>query len=157
MTHATLQPLTLALYEPDIAQNTGTLIRTATCLGIKLAVIEPCGFVFGDKFMQRAAMDYAERATVERYSSWQNFLDNLNGRRLIAVETGDGAVPYTNFVFQPNDVLLLGPESRGLPATALKACAAQVIIPMVLGERSLNVAISGAIAASEAIRQLQTR
>jgi len=144
--------LTLALYQPDIAQNCGTLIRTAACLGARLAVIEPCGFVFGDKFMTRAAMDYAERAAVERYTSWENFVENLNGRRLVAVET-TGAVPYTNFTFQDGDILLLGPESRGLPDAVMQACAATVYIPMQAGERSLNVAISGAMVLGEAIRQ----
>ena len=81
--------LTIALYQPDIAQNTGTLIRTVACLGIQLAVIEPCGFAFGSKFMQRAAMDYAERAAVETHSGLEAFLSTLNGRRLIAVETPD--------------------------------------------------------------------
>lgn len=147
------QPLTLALYEPDIAQNTGTLIRTAACLGAELAVIEPCGFIFGDKFMQRAAMDYAERAATKRYSSWQNFLDNNQGRRIVAVET-TGAVAHTTFVFQTGDVLLLGPESRGLPDNIIQQCAATVVIPMVDGVRSLNVAISGAIVLAEALRQL---
>lgn len=146
--------LTLALYEPDIAQNTGTLVRLAACLGIQLAVIEPCGFVFGDKFMQRAAMDYAERAALQRYTSWQNFLDNLHGRRLVAVET-TGAVTYTDFTFAANDVLLLGPESRGLPPAVMQACAASVVIPMVATERSLNVAISGAMVVGEALRQLR--
>lgn len=145
--------ITLALYEPDIAQNTGTLIRTAACLGAQLAVIEPCGFIFGDKFMQRAAMDYAERAATLRFSSWQNFLDNMPGNRLVAVET-TGAVPYTAFAFQPGDVLLLGPESRGLPASVMQHSAASVVIPMVAGVRSLNVAVSGAIVLAEALRQL---
>lgn len=145
--------ITLALYEPDIAQNTGTLVRLAACMGIKLAVIEPCGFVFGDKFMQRAAMDYAERAAVERYSSWQNFLDNLTGRRLIAVET-TGVAAYTAFAFQTNDILLLGPESRGLPPAVVQACTASVVIPMASGERSLNVALCGAMVTGEALRQL---
>lgn len=144
---------TVALYEPDIAQNTGTLIRLAACLGIKLAVIEPCGFIFGDKFMQRAAMDYVERGAVERYSSWHDFLNKLDGRRLVAVET-TGSAPYTQFAFQQNDVLLLGPESRGLPDDVIRACAASVHIPMVDGERSLNVAVSAAMVSGEALRQL---
>lgn len=148
--------LTLALYQPDIAQNTGTLIRTCACLGATLAVIEPCGFVFGDKFMQRAAMDYTERATVTRHLDWPNFQTAHANHRLIAVET-TGAVPYAAFAFQPHDVLLLGPESRGLPAPVVNACAASVYIPMQAGARSLNVAISGALVLGEAMRQLNTK
>lgn len=149
--------LTIALYQPDIAQNTGTLIRTCACLGAGLAVIEPCGFVFGDKFMQRAAMDYAERAAVDRHISWPRFMESLNGRRLVAVETPNiapASIPYTSFTFRPDDVLLLGPESRGLPADALAACAAAVYIPMQDGERSLNLAIAGAMVLGEALRQI---
>lgn len=145
--------LTLALYQPDIAQNTGTLIRLAACLGLKLAVIEPCGFVFGDKFMQRAAMDYAEQAAVTRHASWAAFQAATAGQRLISIET-DGSVPYTAFAFQPGDILLLGRESAGTPADVMAACAASVHIPMQPGVRSLNVAIAGAIVAAEAQRQI---
>ena len=113
--------LTIALYQPDIAQNTGTLIRLAACLGLKLAVIEPCGFVFGDKFMQRAAMDYAERAAVERHDSWEKFVAKLGDRRLINIET-DGETPYTDFVFQPGVILLLGSEAQGTPPAVAAAC-----------------------------------
>lgn len=144
--------LTLALYQPDIAQNCGTLIRTAACLGFKLAVIEPCGFMFGDKFMQRAAMDYAERAATKRYSGWEEFRKAVDMRRLIAVET-TGTTPLHDFAFRPDDILLLGPESRGLPADVMNACAAGIFIPMTPGERSLNVAVAGAITVAEALRQ----
>lgn len=142
----------LALYQPDIAQNTGTLIRLATCLGIKLAIIEPCGFVFGDKFMARAAMDYAEQAAVERHAGWDAFQTQRRGRRLISIETGT-TLPYTEFVFQPDDILLLGRESAGTPPEILSACDAGVYIPMQAGVRSLNVAIAGAIVTGEALRQ----
>jgi tRNA (cytidine/uridine-2'-O-)-methyltransferase len=148
--------LTVALYQPDIAQNTGTLIRTCACLGARLAVIEPCGFVFGDKFMQRAAMDYAERAAVERHIDWSRFMQSIGTRRLVAVETPNiapASVSYTAFTFQSDDVLLLGPESRGLPPVAITACAAAVYIPMQAGERSLNLAIAGAMVLGEALRQ----
>lgn len=149
----TIPLLTLALYQPDIAQNTGTLIRLAACLGIRLAIIEPCGFVFGDKFMARAAMDYAEKAAVERHDSWARFREALAGRRLISVET-DAAMSYTSFTFQPGDILLLGSEAHGTPPAVAAACTASVYIPMQPGVRSLNVAIAGAIVASEALRQI---
>ena len=150
-------PLTLALYQPDIAQNCGALIRTAACLGARLAVIEPCGFVFGDRFMQRAAMDYAERAAVERYESWTRFQAGIGTRqprgRLINIET-DGETPYTSFSFRPGDILLLGSEAQGTPPGIAAACNARVHIPMQPGVRSLNVAIAGAIVAGEALRQI---
>ncbi len=145
--------LTLALYQPDIAQNTGTLIRTAACLGLKLAVIEPCGFVFSDRFMQRAAMDYAEIAAVVRHDSWDKFLETIGQRRLINIET-DGTTAYTDFAFQPGDILLLGSEAHGTPDFVKTACTASVVIPMQPGVRSLNVAIAGALVAGEALRQI---
>lgn len=146
--------LTLALYQPDIAQNCGTLIRTAACLGFRLSVIEPCGFVFGDRFMQRAAMDYAERAAVMRHASWTAFRDTVGSRRLVSVET-NGARPYTGFAFRPDDILLLGGEAQGTPPEIVAACAASVSIPMQPGVRSLNVAIAGALVAGEALRQIE--
>ena len=143
----------LALFEPDIPQNTGALLRLAACLGVEVDLIEPCGFLFDDRRLRRAALDYAARATIHRHASWNAFLAQRDPRsRLILLTTG-GTVPLYRFNFVPGDTLLLGRESAGVPPFVHDAAFARVVIPLQPGARSLNVAIAGAIALGEALRQ----
>lgn len=140
----------LALFEPDIPQNTGTLIRLGACLGVGIDIIEPCGFLFSDKKLKRAGMDYADMAEVVRHSSWTAFLTARTGARLILLTT-KGSVPHTDFTFRPDDILILGRESAGVTDAVHTRADACVRIP--IRGRSLNVAISGAIVLGEALRQ----
>jgi tRNA (cytidine/uridine-2'-O-)-methyltransferase len=145
----------LALYQPDIAPNVGTLIRLGACLGVAVDIILPCGFPASDKSLRRAAMDYADMAEVKSHADWASFNAERQaaGQRLILIETS-GTLAYTDFAFQPSDILMLGRESAGTPAAVEAACDAVVRIPMVAGARSLNVAMAGAIVLSEALRQM---
>lgn len=142
----------LALFEPDIPQNTGALIRLSACLGIGLDVIEPCGFPFSDRGLKRAGMDYVERAVVTAHPSWQAFNEALPGRRLLLLTT-QAALPYTDFVFDPRDTLLLGRESAGVPPAVHQRADARLLIPMAPETRSLNVALAAAMVLGEALRQ----
>jgi tRNA (cytidine/uridine-2'-O-)-methyltransferase len=142
----------LVLYQPDIPQNTGTLMRLAACWGVTLAIVGPCGFVWDDRKLRRAGMDYGARATVQHFDSWTAWRAAAPPRRLIAVETC-GATPYAAFTFQPDDQLVLGPESAGLPPEVLDSADACVRIPMLPGMRSINVALAGAVVLGEALRQ----
>ncbi|MBF0248743.1 MAG: tRNA (cytidine(34)-2'-O)-methyltransferase [Alphaproteobacteria bacterium] len=145
----------LALYEPDIPQNAGTLLRTAACLGVGVDVIEPCGFVFSDRHLKRSGMDYLGQARLERHISWEAFRalrQRDEGRRLVLLTTR-GAIPYTEFRYRPGDILLLGRESAGVPDDVHAAADARVVIPMAPGARSLNVAVAAAMVLGEALRQ----
>ena len=147
----------LALFEPDIPQNTGTLIRTAACLGVGLDVIEPCGFVWSDKALKRSGMDYTELAAVTRHADWAAFqaarqTPHRAESRLILLTTG-ADMPYTAFSFAPGDILLLGRESAGVPDEVHEAADARLLIPMAPAARSLNVALAGAMVLGEALRQ----
>ena len=142
----------LALFEPDIPQNAAALIRLAACMGTGIDVIEPCGFLFSDKGFRRAGMDYLDQAEVVRHPSWQAFLAGSEGRRIVLM-TAKAERAYTDFAFLPSDTLLLGRESAGVPDCVHAAAAARVRIPMSPGVRSLNVAVAGAIALAEALRQ----
>ncbi|PCI41517.1 MAG: tRNA methyltransferase [Rhodospirillaceae bacterium] len=145
----------LALYQPEIPQNTGTLLRTAACLTVDVDIIEPCGFVFSDKHLKRAGMDYLDLAKVERLNDWEAFQDlrqNQEGRRLVLLTT-KGAVPYTDFEFRENDVLLLGNEGSGVPESVHNTVDARIIVPMSPNARSLNVAVAASMVLGEALRQ----
>ncbi|MBT3304923.1 MAG: tRNA (cytidine(34)-2'-O)-methyltransferase [Rhodospirillaceae bacterium] len=144
----------LALYQPDIPQNAGTLLRTAACLAISVDVIEPCGFVFSDKQFRRAGMDYLKNMDVVRHDSWAAFGDSSErrGSRLVLLSTRAQTV-YTDFAFQSGDILMVGRESAGVPDDVFGATDAQVRVPMVDGARSLNVAIAAAMVLGEALRQ----
>lgn len=141
----------LALYQPDIPQNTGTIMRLAACLGVGLDVIGPLGFVWDEKRMRRAGMDYREIAAVTKHSSWETFQSNRTGRLVLL--TTRAALPFNDFAFSDDDVLLLGRESAGVPDEVHRAADARLLIPMVEPARSLNVAISAAIVVAEALRQ----
>ncbi len=149
----------LALYQPDIPQNTGTLIRLAVCLGLAVDVIEPCGFVFSDKHFRRAGMDYLKRADFTRHVSWDAFraarsAAAVAGERLVLLTTKARA-PYTGFRFGKEDVLVLGSEGAGVPELVHRQARARVLVPMAPGARSLNVAVAAAMVLGEALRQTE--
>ncbi len=144
----------LALYQPDIAQNVGNLLRTAACLDVPADIIEPCGFVLYDRRMRRAGLDYIERVDLTRHSSWTAFQEaraRAPGRLVLL--TTDATEPLTRFAFRADDTVLVGSESEGAPAEVHAAADARVVIPMAPGMRSLNVAVAGAMALGEALRQ----
>lgn len=140
-----------ALYQPDIAGNVGTILRLAACLGVGVDLIEPMGFAWSDRALARAGMDYAAAATVVRHADWAAFEASARGR--IVLLTTKGGVPLDQAVFKAGDILLLGSESRGVPAEVHARADLRVRIPMREGFRSLNVAVAGGIALGEALRQ----
>lgn len=144
----------IALFQPDIAGNVGTTLRTAACFGTPAHIIEPCGFPFSNAALKRAGMDYAARADVRRHPDWASFAawSAGAGRRIVLMTTA-GATPIGAFDFDPGDILLLGAESSGVPQHVHDAAHARVVIPMCNGFRSLNVAVSAGIALAEALRQ----
>jgi tRNA (cytidine/uridine-2'-O-)-methyltransferase len=142
----------LALYEPDIPQNTGTMLRLAACLGVPVDLIEPCGFVWSDRRLRRSGMDYLEGVSLTRHASWAAFRADRGAGRLVLLTTS-GDVAHTGFAFRLSDTLLVGRESAGVPAEVHEAADARVVIPMVPGARSLNVALAAALALGEALRQ----
>ena len=150
-----LKSMQIALYQPDIPQNTGTLLRTAACLGVGMDVIEPCGFVFSDRHLRRSGMDYIDLAPLERHLSWDVFRAKRQqdeGRRLVLLTT-KGAQPYTDFAFRADDVLLMGSESAGVPDDVHASADARLTIPMAEGARSLNIAVAASMVLGEALRQ----
>lgn len=144
----------LALFQPDIPQNTGTMIRLCACLGVTVDIIEPVGFDVSDRNFKRAGMDYLERAAIRRHDSFAAFeaWRRQECLRLVLVET-DGSVAYDAFAFAVGDVLLLGRESAGVTQQVYAAAEASVHIPQVTGLRSLNVAAAAAMVLGEALRQ----
>ncbi len=142
----------LALYQPDIPQNAGTMMRLCACLGVAIDVIEPCGFVLSDKNLKRAGMDYLESLDMTRHASWQAFRDQNKDARLVLLTTKTDQ-SYVDFSFAPGDILLMGRESAGVPDDVHDACDARITIPMAMGMRSLNVAVAAAMALGEALRQ----
>jgi tRNA (cytidine/uridine-2'-O-)-methyltransferase len=144
----------LALYQPDIPQNAGALIRLGACLGAGIEIIEPCGFLLSDKGFRRTGMDYLELADVVRHASWSAWCESRRERpgRLVLL-TSKGSLPYTAFAFAPDDTIMLGRESAGVPAEVHDAADARLRIPLLPGLRSLNVAQAGAMALGEALRQ----
>ncbi len=144
----------LALIEPDIAGNAGTILRTAACLDVPVHIIEPCGFAFGERALRRAGMDYAAAATVERHASRDSFRAAMAaaGRRLVLLTTA-GATRLDDAQFTAADVLMLGSEGAGAPADMHAAAALRVCIPLHADFRSLNVAVAAGIALAEALRQ----
>lgn len=149
------QHLRIALYQPDIAGNTGTILRMAACLGIAVDLIEPAGFDISDRALKRAGMDYLEMAALTRHVDFDRFEDwrQGEGRRLVLLST-KATLPYTDFRFRAGDVVMVGRESAGVPDHVHDLAFERLIIPMRGGGRSLNVALSAAMVAGEAIRQL---
>ncbi|MCY1668204.1 tRNA (cytidine(34)-2'-O)-methyltransferase [Rhizobium sp. SL86] len=150
-----MNQLRIALYQPDIPGNTGTILRLAACLGLKVDIIEPAGFVLSDKNLRRAGMDYLASVAMTRHVNWESFdaWRSEEGRRLVLAST-KAAARYTDFRFASNDILLFGRESAGVPDHVHDRSDARLIIPMVEGQRSINVAMSAAMMAGEAMRQI---
>jgi tRNA (cytidine/uridine-2'-O-)-methyltransferase len=142
----------MALFEPDIPQNLGAFIRLSAGLGVPLDVIEPCGFPVDDRRIRRAAMDYYDLATLVRHASWAAFCRNRPAGRLVLLTTA-GADRLPEAVFRPDDILLMGRESAGVPEDVHAAADLRVRIPLQAGARSLNVALAAAMVLSEALRQ----
>ena len=148
-------PIRLALYQPDIAQNTGAILRVAACLGIPVDIIEPCGFPISARGLKRAGLDYLDLATYAIASGWEAFLSDSEqrGQRLVLLSTR-AEMSCFDFAFAAGDTLLLGQETAGVPPEVHHRADARIRIPMIQAARSLNVAVAGAIAATEALRQL---
>lgn len=140
----------LALYQLEIAQNVGTLMRLGACLNIPLDIIEPLGFPWNDVKMRRAGMDYIDLSNVTRYSSFDEFWRQKQAR--VVLLDVKASCSFLEFQYQPDDIIMVGQESSGVPDSIFEQCET-VKIPMVKGTRSLNVAISAAIGVSEALRQ----
>lgn len=141
----------IALYQPDIAGNVGTLIRLAACMDVGLDLIEPMGFPWGERALRRAAMDYAVAADVRRHADWSAFAAEVGGRIVLA--TTAGAVPLPAARFRRDDVLLFGSEGAGVPDDVHARADLRVVVPMRPGTRSLNVAVAAAMVLGEALRQ----
>jgi tRNA (cytidine/uridine-2'-O-)-methyltransferase len=148
--------VSVALYQPDIPQNLGAIMRLCACFDVALHVIEPCGFPLNDTRIRRAGMDYMQHLVWQRHSSFEVFCDWLavQDRRLVLLTT-KAEQSYTQYHFSPHDVLLFGRESAGVPEEVHARADARITIPMQTGARSLNLAMSAAIALSEAVRQLR--
>tara|TARA_Y100000739_G_C20500737_1_gene414786 strand:+ start:353 stop:814 length:462 start_codon:yes stop_codon:yes gene_type:complete len=148
----------IALYEPDIPQNTGAIIRLASCFDIGVDIIEPCGFVFSSRRMKRSGMDYIDRVDIKLYSSWEKFYElyNVNIKNRIILLTTKGNISHTKFSYTTDDILLLGRESAGVPDAVHLAVNSRIIVPIVTEARSLNIVTSAAMVLGEALRQTST-
>src|SRR6266852_1619421 len=144
----------IALFEPDIPQNAGTILRLAACLGVGVHIIEPAGFPTSDRSFRRAGMDYLDRVVIVRHASWQAFEAWRRAERArLILFTTHASRSYLDHVFHPDDILLFGRESSGVSEEVREAADARLVIPMQQGLRSLNVAMAAAMAAGEAMRQ----
>lgn len=142
----------IALYEPDIPQNAGAMIRLGACLGVPVDIIEPCGFIFDDKKLRRVSMDYGAQAEIVRHASAAAWRQNRTAGRMVLLTTA-GDTRYADFTFSPTDTLLLGRESAGVPQSVHHEADARLIVPMAAGARSLNVSTAAAMVLGEALRQ----
>ena len=142
----------IALYEPDIPQNTAAIIRTCACLGVKLEIIEPCGFLLSDKRFKRVVMDYMDWNKIDLYRSSQEFFEKKKNQRIVLMTT-KASLSYTKFKFKKNDTILFGRESAGVPESVHQSINNRLKIPMDKSARSLNVASSVAIVLAESLRQ----
>jgi tRNA (cytidine/uridine-2'-O-)-methyltransferase len=142
----------IALYQPDIAQNAATTVRLAACLGLRVHIIEPAGFAWNSRDFRRAGMDYVGLADIVRQPDWHAFLQSVKDRRLVLATTSAGQT-YADFRFRPDDILLFGRESSGVPDTVRDQVPCHIKVPMQPGARSLNVAIAAAMMTGEAMRQ----
>ena len=155
MTHnSTILRPKIALYEPDIPQNTAAIIRTCACLGAKLEIIEPCGFLLSDKRFKRVVMDYMNYNQIEFYQSSEKFFEAKKKERIVLMTT-KGSTNYTKFKFRPDDTILFGRESAGVPEKVHKLIKDRLKIPMKKKARSLNIASSVAIILAESLRQIK--
>lgn len=145
----------IALYEPEIAGNVGAVMRLGACLGADVELIEPMGFAWDDRRVRRTAMDYIDHVNVRRHAGFEAFREAVGPARLVLFTTKSSASIY-DFTFAPDDILLFGKESAGVPAEVVEACHARVRIPMRPQVRSMNLATSAAVALGEALRQTGT-
>ncbi|MGH0001436.1 tRNA (cytidine(34)-2'-O)-methyltransferase [Pseudovibrio ascidiaceicola] len=144
----------IALYQPDIPQNTGTLLRLAACMDVTVHLIEPAGFPLSDHALKRAGMDYIERAKLQRHMDWESFREwQLAEKRRLILMTTKGSRSYTQFAFKKDDLILMGRESSGVPEDIHQIADARLLIPMKNGMRSLNMAVSTGMVLGEALRQ----
>ncbi len=144
----------IALHEPDIPQNTGTILRLCACLDLAADIIEPAGFPTSDRAFRRAGMDYLDAVTIVRHASWPDFESwRLRERRRLVLFTTAASLCYLDYRYRPDDILMFGRESAGVPEQVHAAADARLVIPMRAGLRSLNVAVAAAMAAGEALRQ----
>ncbi len=144
----------IALYEPDIPQNTASIIRTCSCLGANLEIIEPCGFLFSDKRFKRVVMDYMDQKKIKFFKNSEEFFNKKKNDRIILITT-KSTKSYTKFKFKSNDTILFGRESSGVPEDIHQKVNERLRIPMVINKRSLNLANSVAIILSEQLRQIK--
>ena len=142
----------IALYQPDIPQNTASIVRTCSCLGIRLEIIEPCGFFITDPRFKRVVMDYMDISSIKFYKSYEEFVKSKKSKRIILATTKAKYI-YTDFNFKKDDTLLFGRESSGVPESLHKSIKFKIKIPMIENKRSLNLATSVAIIISESLRQ----
>jgi len=142
----------IALFEPDIPQNTAAIIRTCSCLGAKLEIIEPCGFLLSDKRFKRVVMDYMNEKEIKFYKSADDFFESKKNQRIVLMTT-KASLPYTEFEFDKNDTILFGRESAGVPDNIHKIVRDRLKIPMKNSMRSLNIASSVAIILAESLKQ----
>ena len=151
--NSTIRGPKIALFEPDIPQNTAAIIRTCACLGAKLEIIEPCGFLLSDKRFKRVAMDYMDEKDIKFYKSSEDFFTSKENQRIILMTT-KASISYTQFRFDKNDTILFGRESAGVPEEIHKLVEYRLKIPMKNNKRSLNVASSVAIILAESLKQI---
>ena len=144
----------IALFEPDIPQNTAAIIRTCSCLGAKLEIIEPCGFLLSDKRFKRVVMDYINEKEIKFFQSLDDFFEYKKNQRIILMTT-KASMSYTNFKFEKNDTILFGRESAGVPQSVHKIIKHRLKIPMKNNMRSLNIATSVGIILAESLKQLK--
>ena len=152
--NSTISGPKIALYEPDIPQNTAAIIRTCACLGAKLEIIEPCGFLLSDKRFKRVVMDYMDLEKIEFYQSPEKFFEKKQNQRIVLMTT-KGSISYTKFKFKSDDTILFGRESAGVPEKVHKLIKDRLKIPMNDKVRSLNIASSVAIVLAESLRQIK--
>ena len=146
------------MFQPDIPQNTGTLLRLGACLDIELDIIEPCGFIFSERTLKRAGMDYLDMVRYRRHHSWEHFLqyraEHPEEYGRIVLLTTHASEPFYNFEFRPNDIILMGRESAGVPEEVHQTADARLLIPMNHNARSINVAVSAVMVVGECLRQV---
>jgi tRNA (cytidine/uridine-2'-O-)-methyltransferase len=138
----------IALYQPDMAGNVGAVLRTSACFGVICDIIEPCGFAFSERALKRSGMDYMDHVQLQRHADWSAFLETLDGARIVLMSS-KASTPLPLFTFRPDDIILMGSESKGAPAQV----HTRVYIPMAAGFRSLNISVSAGIALAEGLRQ----
>ncbi len=146
----------IALYQPDIPQNLGAMIRLCGCIGVSLDIIEPCGFVYDERKIRNSALDYYDRINITRHNCWENFLDTYHGKHRIILMSTKSSYVYTDFNFQEDDILLAGRESAGVPDYVHESVDARIRIQMQEGFRSLNIVNATSMILGEAIRQTRS-